>query len=111
MWGCLANKLLSFHGGLVKKIYLCLLLLVFSFSILANEKPKYVRGDCITSIDQKYSWFGKTAKVEAYSSINGFSYKNYILLFNNYQSNSVIFSKSIEISTKKVDKKLCEINI
>lgn len=94
----------------MKNKYLCLLILVFSFGATANEKPKYVRGDCITPIDQKYSWFGKTAKVEAYSSLDGFLGKNYILLFNNYQSNSVIFTKSIESRTKKVDKKLCEIN-
>lgn len=90
--------------------YICLLILVLSFGAAANVKSKYVRGDCITPIDQKFSWFGKTAKVEAYSSIDGFSGKNYILLFNNYQSNSVIFTKSIEASTKEVDKKLCEIN-
>lgn len=83
---------------------------MFSFGAIANENPKYTRGDCITPIDQKFSWFGKTAKVEAYSSIDGFSGKNYTLLFNNYQSNSVIFTKLIESSTKKVDKKLCEIN-
>jgi len=45
------------------------------------------------------------------SSIEGFSGKNYILFFKSYQSNSVIFSKSIEVSTKKVDEKLCEMNI
>ncbi|PAJ71708.1 hypothetical protein CJF42_25270 [Pseudoalteromonas sp. NBT06-2] len=94
----------------MKNKYICFLILVISFGATANEKPNYTRGDCITPIDQKFSWFGKTAKVEAYSSIDGFSGKNYILLFNNYQSNSVIFSKSIEVSTKKVDKSLCEIN-
>jgi hypothetical protein len=91
-----------------EKIYIGLLFLVFSFGASSNENPKYVRGDCITPIDQKYSWFGKTAKVEAYSSIDGFSGKNYILLFTNYQSNSVIFAKSIEFRTKKIDKRLCE---
>lgn len=95
----------------MKNKYICLLILVFSFSASANDKSKYVRGNCITPTDQKYSWFGKTAKVEAYSSIEGFSGKNYILLFKSYQSNSVIFSKSIEASTKKVDEKFCEMNI
>jgi len=75
-----------------------------------DDKSKYIRGDCITPIDHKYSWFGQYAKVESYSSIDSFSDKNYILLFRNYRSNSVVFSQSIEVKTKKVDKELCELN-
>jgi len=93
----------------IKQIIITISLLMI-LSGCVDEKPKYIRGDCITPIDHKYSWFGQYAKVEFYSSMDEFSDKNYILLFRNYRSNSVVFSQSIEVKTKKVDKELCELN-
>ena len=90
----------------IKQIIITIPLLII-LSGCVDEKPKYIRGDCITPIDPKYSWFGKNAKVESYSSIDSFSDKNYILWFPNFRSNSVVFSQSIEVKTKKVDKQLC----
>ena len=91
----------------MKNTILILIPLLIILSGFSYEKPKYIRGDCITPIDPKYSWFGEYAKVEFYSSIDEFPDKKYILLFPNFRSNSVVFSKSIEVKTKKVDKHLC----
>jgi hypothetical protein len=48
------------------------------------------------------------ARVEAYSSIDGFQGKNYILLFLTYQTKAVIFDRSIEANTVKVPSKYCD---
>jgi|GEM_PF-1066797 len=72
------------------------------------EAKPYQRGDCITATDQSYSWVGKFARIEAYSSIDGFGGKNYVLLFYGYQTKAVIFDKSIEAHTVKVDSRYCE---
>jgi hypothetical protein len=86
-----------------------LISIFFIFNVIANESPKYIRGDCITPTVQKYSWFGYVAKIEAISKIDGLSSnKNYILWFPKFRSNSVIFSRDIEFKTKKVDSRLCE---
>lgn len=74
---------------------------------LAQASQKYVQGDCITPTTQTYSWYGKYARVEAYSKMEGFSGTNYILAFPKSVSNSVIFGQEIENHTKKVDKDLC----
>lgn len=81
--------------------------LCFSKISLASGKPKYAIGDCITPINKNYSWFGEIARIEAFSSIEGFPDKSYILWFPTFHSNSVIFSKSIEKHTKKVSRELC----
>ena len=93
----------------MKKSILILIPLLIILTGFSDDKPKYIRGDCITPIDPWYSWFSEFAKVEFYTSIDGISGKKYILVFPNYQSNSVVFSKSIEEKTKKVDKYLCNI--
>jgi len=94
----------------MKRIMFLLLFLNIAFSASSNNEPKYKRGDCITPTDNTYSWFGKYARVEGVGSIDGFSGKTYALLFMNYQSNSTIFSKSIERSTKNVERVLCNID-
>ena len=72
------------------------------------EVMPYQRGDCITAIDPSYSWFGKFARIEAYSSLEPFRGKNYVLLFYGYQTRAVIFDRSIEAHTVKVDNRYCE---
>ena len=47
-------------------------------------------------------------RVEAYSSIDGFQGKNYVLLFLTYQTKAVIFDRSIEANTVKVPSKYCD---
>jgi len=87
------------------------LLLSNGMAVAADSGTKlkpYQRGDCITAIDPSYSWVGKFARIEAYSSIDGFEGQNYVLLFFDYQTNVVIFSKSIEAHTVKVDNRYCE---
>jgi hypothetical protein len=78
--------------------------------LLANANPgsKYAKGDCITPVDNDYSWYGKYARVEAFSRIDGVSEKPvYVLAFPKSASNSVIFEQSIETHTHKVEKGLC----
>lgn len=86
-----------------------LLLITLSVFAWANTgAAKYSRGDCITPVVESYSWYGKYATVEAFSSIDGFSKeKSYILAFPYNGSNSTIFSKEIEAATKKVKTSLC----
>jgi hypothetical protein len=85
--------------------------LICLFPVLAfafGDNPKYQRGDCITPVEKSYSWYGKYASVEAYSVIEGFSKtKSYILAFPLTGSNSVIFNKTIETATEKVEPMLC----
>ena len=75
-------------------------------SVLAAMK--YKKGDCITPTDTTYSWFGKLARVEAVTPIDGYTGKHYILAFPSSISSSVIFSTDIEDKTKTVDKSKCE---
>ncbi len=82
------------------------LLLLCSGLVVAGES-KYSRGDCITPTNKYYSWTGKFARVEAFSEIDGFSGKVYILTFPNATSNDSIYGKTIEKDTKLVDKKNC----
>lgn len=85
-------------------------LLVFSCLFLVScsaEQSKYRVGDCLTPTDTGYSWYGEHAKVEAYSKIEGFSGKNYILAFPKSISNSAIFSKEIESHTRTANRELC----
>lgn len=102
--------MLCVQESLVNKVLSGLLVLTISFYSNASEKPKYKLGDCITPTNINYSWFGKFAKVEAFSIIDGFPGENYILLFSNFKANSVIFSQSIESNTKKIDDNFCELN-
>jgi hypothetical protein len=76
----------------------------------ASEAPKYKNGDCITPTDNSYSWYGKYARVEAFSKIEGYSGagEQYILLFPNNYINSVIFTQEIELYTKSVNKTKCQ---
>lgn len=61
------------------------LLLCLPLMSHASEKQHYKLGDCIIATDPDYSWFGKVAKVEAYSEIDGMpSGKHYILAFPTY---------------------------
>ena len=85
------------------------LLLVVALSVLgvAQASPKYLQGDCITPTAETYSWYGKYARVEAFSKIEGYSGENYILAFPKSVSNSVIFGQEIESQTKRVDRNLC----
>ena len=68
----------------------------------------YKRGDCILATEPSYSWVNHYAQVEAYSSIDGFQGKNYVLLFLTYQTKAVIFDRSIEANTVKVPSKYCD---
>lgn len=87
-------------------------LLAFSLLLLCSglavaEESKYSRGDCITPTNKTYSWTGKFARVDAFSGIDGYSGKVYILTFPNAVSNDSIFGRTIEKDTKLVDKKNC----
>lgn len=76
--------------------------------VWAEDGPKYQRGDCITPVAESYSWYGKYATVEAYSSVEGLSEKkSYILAFPFSGSTSTIFEKEIESVTKKVKPSFC----
>ena len=88
---------------------LAIILVSLSLSSWASDNdPKYQKGDCITPVVESYSWHGKYATVEAYSSIEGLTKeKSYILAFPFSGSNSTIFSKEIESATKKVKPSLC----
>lgn len=86
------------------------LLTIIASSYADDVEPKYKRGDCITPIDVTYTWYGQYARVEAFSSLEGFSLsKKYILAFPNSISNDAIFYQQIELFTKKVNPKLCGI--
>lgn len=92
----------------MRTLLLLLSLAIFTCNIEARPSFKYKQGDCITPINKAYSWYGKYATVEAVSSLDGFAGVNYILLFKNYLSNSVIFSLAIETETRRVDSAFCE---
>ena len=53
-------------------------LFIFLVVSFASLDAKYQPGDFITPTKPTYSWYGEYAKVEAYSSVDGFSGKNYI---------------------------------
>ncbi len=89
------------------KIKFILIILFFLTSCDSDRKSKYQIGDCITPTTELYSWFGVYARVEAFSKIDGLPDKYYILLFRNYNNNSVIFEKNIETDTKIVEKNKC----
>jgi len=87
------------------KIAITLMILfvtVSCFSGSLNTSGKYQRYDCITPIDSSYSWYGEVAIVKAFSTIEGFSGRLYILSFPWYQSESVIFDSEIESATVSV---------
>ena len=68
------------------------------------DPPKYKRGDCITPINENYSWFGEYAKVEAFVlESKEIKKKSYVLSFPTYIPNNNLFDKEIERNTKKVD--------
>jgi len=77
--------------------------------IYASDEQKYKAGDCITPTDKMYSWYGQYARVEAYSTIDGYSGKKYILTFPKYISNSSIFDQGIEGVTIKADNENCKL--
>ena len=85
------------------------MLLGSGLTVAANQDGvPYKRGDCILAIEPSYSWFNQYARVEAYSSIDGFQGKNYVLLFLTYQTKAVIFDRSIEANTVKVPSRYCD---
>lgn len=85
-----------------------LALAVLASPIVAKINPKYKKGDCITPTQSSYSWYGKIARVEAVSHIQGYEAKqNYVLVILDYKSNSVIFDLNIDSTTKKVDSAQC----
>ncbi|EID0695623.1 TPA: hypothetical protein ACMDT1_003447 [Vibrio parahaemolyticus] len=92
------------------KRFIIISLFVFPMVSFASLDAKYQRGDCITPTKPTYSWYGEYAKVEAYSSVDGFSGKNYILLFPNYLASAAVFSSNIEKDTKKVSSEKCQPN-
>lgn len=96
----------------IKQVLLGLTLLLLLSGGLAvaasQDSMPYKRGDCIVAIEPSYSWFNHYARVEAYSSIEGFRGKNYVLLFLNYQTTNVIFNRSIESNTVRVPSKFCD---
>ena len=92
----------------MKLIILSTLLLVLANIVNAGIAQKYERGDCITPTDAAYSWHGKYAKVEAFSTVQGVTdSKAYILSFPFSGSSSTIFNKDIEQHTKRVNTKYC----
>ena len=97
---------------IVKKLITGLTLTMLLGSELAvatnQDSMPYKRGDCILAIEPSYSWVNHFARVEAYSSIDGFKGKNYVLLFLTYQTKAVIFDRSIEANTVKVPSKYCD---
>ena len=83
---------------------------VFSVLLLMScdgGNGKYQIGDCITPTDPTYTWYGHYATVKAYSAIDGYRDKNYVLEFHRYNSTNSLFSTSIEAVTKKVSKAKC----
>ena len=85
------------------------MLLGSGLTVAANQDSvPYKRGDCILGIEPSYSWVNHFARVEAYSSIDGFQGKNYVLLFLTYQTKAVIFDRSIEANTVKVPSRYCD---
>ena len=96
----------------IKKIItgLALSMLLGSELVVAanQDSVPYKRGDCILAIEPSYSWVNHYARVETYSSIDGFQGKNYVLLFLTYQPKNVIFDRSIEANTVKVPSRYCD---
>ena len=96
----------------IKKIITGLTLTMLLGSELAAAANQgsmpYKRGDCILGIEPSYSWVNQYAQVEAYSSIEGFQGKHYVLLFLTYQTKAVIFDRSIEANTVKVPSRYCD---
>ena len=88
------------------KIGLSIFVAVFGSACTADD-PKYSVNDCITPTDVTYSWYGKYARVETFSKIDGYPGKNYVITFPSYASNSSIFSTDIESHTKKVNAEYC----
>ena len=99
-------------GMVTMKHIITVLLAMFFVSEMAvaanQDGTPYKRGDCILAIEPSYTWVNQFARVEAYSSIDGFPGKIYVLLFPTYRSNNVLFGRSIEANTVKVPSKYCE---
>ena len=94
----------------MKLIISSTLLLVLANTVNAEIAQKYEIGDCITPTNTTYSWHGKYAKVEAFSTVQGVTdSKAYILSFPFSGSSSTIFNKEIEQHTKRVNAKHCAI--
>jgi len=89
------------------QIWIIAVFLIIPFFANAENEHKYLRGDCITPITQNYSWYGKYARVEAFSKVDEYPGTNYILAFPSSISNSVIFSQEIEKHTQKVHSDYC----
>ncbi len=96
----------------IKRVLLGLTLSLFLGGGLAvaasQDSVPYKRGDCILAIEPSYSWFNHYARVEAYSSIESYQDKKYVLLFLTYRTTAVIFDRSIESNTVKVPSKFCD---
>lgn len=87
---------------------IALSLLLTLSSANSAQQPKYHQSDCITPTDSAYSWFGKIARVEAVSKIEGYGNdKRYILVILNHESKTAIFDRRIEHQTRLVDSVGC----
>jgi len=92
----------------MKLILSSILLIILSNVVNAETAGKYERGDCITPTNTTYSWYGKYAKVEAFSRVDGVTdSKAYILSFPFSGSSDTIFNKEIEQHTKRVNTEKC----
>ena len=92
----------------MKLIFSSILLFILANMVNAESAQKYERDDCITPINTTYSWYGKYAKVEAFSRIEGVTdSKAYILSFPFSGSSDSIFNKEIEQHTKRINIKKC----
>ena len=92
----------------MNNILIITLLIFISVIACSAKEPKYKPGNCITPTDKNYSWYGKYARVDAFTEVDGYSGKNYILTFPMYTSNSSIFNQDIESYTKLVDVNNCK---
>jgi hypothetical protein len=89
-----------------KAFLFCVICSAASWSSAAT--PKFSAGDCVSPVDPTFTWYGKFARVDALSKIEGFGVeKLYVLAFPNSVSNSVLFSLEIEKSVVKVADYLC----
>lgn len=78
------------------------------FDLLNPFAGKYKIGDCITPTDPTYTWYGEYAEVKAFSEIEGYRGKSYVLEFRYYNSTNSLFDQSVEEFTEKVSRKNCD---
>ncbi|MEQ5111228.1 MULTISPECIES: hypothetical protein [Providencia] len=89
-------------------IAITLPLMFISLHAYSSKEMKYKAGDCITPTNPEYTWHGYYASVIAAGNVDGYSGDNYVLYFPKYKSRDVIFTRSIEKETKKVNSSYCK---